>query len=241
MALYKHYNYDQQKLLPISFSRQILPGTFEYTLSHIIDHALNLSRFDARYANDETGAPAYDPAILLKIVLYAYARGITSSREIEQSCRENVIFMALSTDSQPHFTTIANFISSMRDEIKPLFFEIQFSVVILSATPWSFALDCSSSRNSGRKSTAVMWASSALARTMVDAPVPQPISAIFKGREDRAQPAPALVLFQPPLLVLVFSQAGGGLSITGNRSRFYSNLKNLNDEPRKKARGIMHL
>lgn len=124
MARYKHYNYDQQKLLPISFARQILPGTFEYTLSHIIDHELNLSRFDARYANDETGAPAYDPAILLKIVLYAYARGITSSREIEQSCRENILFMALSADSQPHFTTIAHFISSMADEIAPLFLEV---------------------------------------------------------------------------------------------------------------------
>ena len=124
MARYKQYNYDQQKLLPISFSRQILPGTFEYTLSHIINHELDLSNFAARYANDDTGAPAYDPAILLKIVLYAYVRGITSSRDIEQCCRENIIFMALSADSQPHFTTIANFISSMADEIAPLFLEV---------------------------------------------------------------------------------------------------------------------
>lgn len=124
MARYKQYNYDQLKLLPISFSRQILPGTFEYTLSHIVDHELDLSVFDARFNNDETGAPAYDPAILLKIVLYAYARGITSSREIEQGCRENIIFMALSADSQPHFTTIANFISSMADAIAPLFLEV---------------------------------------------------------------------------------------------------------------------
>lgn len=124
MARHKQYNYDQLKLLPISFSRQILPGTFEYTLSHIVDHELNLSMFDARYANDETGAPAHDPAILLKIVLYAYARGITSSRDIEQSCRENIIFMALSADTQPHFTTIANFISSMCEEIELLFLEV---------------------------------------------------------------------------------------------------------------------
>ena len=116
MARYKQYNYDQQKLLPISFSRQILPGTFEYTLSYIIDYELNLSVLDARFDNDDTGAPAYDPAILLKIVLYAYARGITSSRDIEQCCRENILFMALSADSQPHFTTIAHFISSMRED-----------------------------------------------------------------------------------------------------------------------------
>jgi transposase len=124
MARYKHYNYDQLKLLPISFSRQILPGTFEFTLSHIIDHELDLSIFATHYANDDTGAPAYDPAILLKIVLYAYARGITSSREIEQCCRENIIFMALSADTQPHFTTMANFISCMREEIAPLFLDV---------------------------------------------------------------------------------------------------------------------
>ncbi len=77
--------------------------------------------FEARYRNDETGAPAYDPALLLKIVLYAYSRGITSSREIAQACRENVVFMALSADTQPHFTTIAEFISGMGEQIVPLF------------------------------------------------------------------------------------------------------------------------
>lgn len=77
------------------------PGTFEHTLSYLIDHELDLSIFDHRYDNDDTGRPAYDPALLLKIVLYAYARGIVSSRQIERCCRENVIFMALSADTQP--------------------------------------------------------------------------------------------------------------------------------------------
>jgi len=67
------------------------------------------------------GAPAYDPAILLKIVLYAYSRGITSSRKIAQCCGENIIFMALSADTRPHFTTIADFISSADQEIIRLF------------------------------------------------------------------------------------------------------------------------
>ena len=124
MARYKDYNYDQSKLIPISFSRQILPGSFEYTLSHLIDHEIDLTPFDAKYRNDETGAPAYDPAILLKIVLYAYSRGITSSREIERCCIENIIFMALSADTHPHFTTIAGFISSMGEQITPLFREV---------------------------------------------------------------------------------------------------------------------
>jgi len=124
MARYKEYDYSQGKFIPIHFDRQILPGTFEYSLHYLIDNEIDLSLFDLRYRNDETGAPAYDPAILLKIILYAYSRGITSSRKIARSCEENIIFMALSADTRPHFTTIAEFISTSGQEIIHLFLEI---------------------------------------------------------------------------------------------------------------------
>jgi len=80
--------------------------------------------FDGHYINDETGAPAYDPAILLKIVCYGYSRGMISSREIARACRENVVFMGISADTQPHYTTIASFIRNMSDLIAPLFRDI---------------------------------------------------------------------------------------------------------------------
>lgn len=124
MARYKSYSYEQAMFIPVHFQKQIIPGSFEYALSYIVDNELELSIFETRYKNDETGAPAYDPGILLKIVLYAYSRGITSSRLIEKLCRENVIFMALSADTKPHFTTIAEFISSMQEQITPLFRDI---------------------------------------------------------------------------------------------------------------------
>jgi transposase len=124
MARYKGYDYSQGKFIPIHFDKQILPGTFEYSLHYLIDNEIDLSIFDARYRNDETGAPAYDPAILLKIILYAYSRGITYSRKIAQCCRENVIFMALSANTEPHFTTIADFISTSGQEIIELFLEV---------------------------------------------------------------------------------------------------------------------
>jgi len=124
MARYKEYDYSQGKFIPIHFDRQILPGTFEYSLNYLIDNEIDLSAFDLRYRNDETGAPAYDPAILLKIILYAYSRGIISSRQIAQCCRENVIFMALSADTEAHFTTIADFISASGQEIIDLFLEV---------------------------------------------------------------------------------------------------------------------
>lgn len=124
MARYKHYDYGQTKLLPISYERQILPGTFEYTLSYLIDNKIDLSVFEDRYKNDEGGAPAYDPALLLKIVLFAYSKGITSSRQIAQLCREHVVFMALSADTTPHFTTIADFVSSLSWQITRIFRDV---------------------------------------------------------------------------------------------------------------------
>lgn len=124
MARFKNYSYDQLQLIPVSFKHQILPGSFEYTLSYLIDHELDTSIFHTRFKNDDNGRPAYDPALLLKIVLLAYSKGITSSRKIEQLCRENIIFMAISANHQPHFTTIADFISSSSEAISQLFLQV---------------------------------------------------------------------------------------------------------------------
>ena len=112
------------KLLPVDFERQLLPGTFEHALSYLIDHELDLSELEARYRNDYQGASAYAPAVLLKIVLLAYSRSIVGSRRIEAACRENVLFMALSGDSQPHFTTLASFISNMGGMAAKLFAQV---------------------------------------------------------------------------------------------------------------------
>jgi transposase len=124
MPRFKPYSYEQTKLIPLSLTHQIQPGTFEYALNLIVDTQIDLSIFNGNFHNDETGAPAFDPAILLKIVLYAYSKGIISSRKIAESCEENIIFMALSADTRPHFTTIADFISSMKEQIVPIFRDV---------------------------------------------------------------------------------------------------------------------
>jgi transposase len=85
---------------------------------------MDLSLFDEKYKNDETGRFAYDPKILLKIVLFAYSRGLTGSRRIEQACRENVVFMALACGQKPDHSTICAFVSSMKHEIMPLFRDV---------------------------------------------------------------------------------------------------------------------
>jgi len=124
MARYREYSYEQSLMLPIQLSEQVQPGTFEYTVNYLVDNEIDLSVFELRYCNDETGAPAYDPGILLKIILFAYSRSIISSRRIALACEENVVFMALSADTRPHFTTIAEFISAMSGEIESVFTDV---------------------------------------------------------------------------------------------------------------------
>jgi len=124
MAKYKTYDYRQRVLLPVSLEDQLMPGTLEFAIHTLVEKRLDMSIFEGKYRNDETGRAAYDPKILLKLVLLAYSRGLISSRKIEQACRENVVFIALACGQQPDHSTIAAFVSSMKDEILPLFRDV---------------------------------------------------------------------------------------------------------------------
>jgi transposase len=111
-------------LIPVMLHEQIQPGTFEFALDHLVDHELDLSGLDARFNNDEVGASAYNPRVMLKIVLLAYSRGLISSRKIEQACSQNVLFIALSGDSQPSYTHIAKFVRELSADIQVLFSQV---------------------------------------------------------------------------------------------------------------------
>jgi len=124
MAKYKPYNYDQMVMLPINLKEQLEPGTLEYAIHELVDKEIDVSIFEERFQNDETGAPAFSPKILLKIVLFAYTRGITGSRPIERACHENVLFMALGCGFQPDHSTIAHFVTSLKEEIEIIFCNI---------------------------------------------------------------------------------------------------------------------
>ena len=124
MAKFKLYDYKQMVMPPIFLEDQLAPGTLEFAIHIVVETRMDLSIFDEKYKNDETGRLAYDPKILVKVVLFAYSRGLTGSRRIEQACRENVIFMALSCGVKPDHSTICAFVSSMKTEIAPLFRDV---------------------------------------------------------------------------------------------------------------------
>ena len=121
MAKYKPYNYDQSMMMPIILEHQLTPGTLEFAIHYLVDHHLDLSKLDRKFKNDDTGRVAYDPRILLKVILFAYSRGIIHSRKIEKACCENITFMALACGQTPDHSTIAAFITSIKGEIEPLF------------------------------------------------------------------------------------------------------------------------
>ena len=124
MARYKPYDYNQMNMIPVSLENQLIPDTLEYAVHHIIEDHLDLGIFNERYNNDETGRKAIDPKVLLKIILFGYSRGLISSRRLEKACKENVIFMALSCGETPDHSTIADFISTMEEEIISLFIQV---------------------------------------------------------------------------------------------------------------------
>jgi transposase len=124
MAKYKPYDYSQRVMIPVSLEEQLVPGTLEFAIQTLVETRIDMSIVDHRYRNDEMGRWAYDPKILLKVVLLGYSRGLISSRQIERACRENVTFMALTCGEHPDHSTIAGFVSSMREEILPLFRDV---------------------------------------------------------------------------------------------------------------------
>src|SRR5208283_2371622 len=116
--------YQQNVFMPLNLNKQIIEGTLEYTIQYLVDNTIDTSCFDEKIKNDENGRPAWNPKVLLKIILFAYSKGFISSRDIQALCKENIIMMALSENSIPDFTVIADFITGMKDEIISIFINI---------------------------------------------------------------------------------------------------------------------
>lgn len=153
MARFKDSDREQLLLVPVHYSDQLLPGTMEYAIDDIVDNYIDTSIFNGRYANDEKGAKAYSPSILLKIILLAYSKGCYTSRKIQDLCRTNIQFIAISGNSQPDHSTIAAFVSSMQDEITWIFSDILIRCAQLDLIGGEmFALDgCKISSNAAKE------------------------------------------------------------------------------------------
>jgi transposase len=85
---------------------------------------MDLEAFYAAYRVDGRSRPPYDPAMMVALLLYAYARGIRSSRVIERACEEDVAFRVLAAQERPDHATIARFVERHQEAIAGLFGEV---------------------------------------------------------------------------------------------------------------------
>ena len=85
---------------------------------------MDLEGFYAVYRSDGRSRPAYEPAVMVGLLLYAYARGIRSSRVIERACVEDVAFRVVAAQQRPDHATIARFIERHEAALGGLFGEV---------------------------------------------------------------------------------------------------------------------
>src|SRR3954464_12394314 len=85
---------------------------------------MDLEAFYVAYRVDGRSRPPYDPAMMVAVLLYAYARGIRSSRVIERACEEDVAFRVLAAQQRPDHATLARFVERHEDAIAGLFGEV---------------------------------------------------------------------------------------------------------------------
>src|SRR5260370_26452833 len=85
---------------------------------------LDLSRFYAYYEQETRGAPPFDPAMMVCLVLYAYAVGVFSSRKIALACERNLAFLAIVGRDRPDFRTISDFRKIHLGAFKDVFVEV---------------------------------------------------------------------------------------------------------------------
>ena len=152
MARFKYTDNSQGQFIKVNLQEQLLLGSFEWTINYLINES-DLSLFELNYHNDEKGAAAYPPGVLLITILYCYSKGIISSRRIEKACRDNIIVKALAEDTEPDHDTIATFISTNSEAVKDLFSQVLLKCSELKLiTGEMFAIDgCKLSSNASKE------------------------------------------------------------------------------------------
>ena len=110
MKTFRAYNPDQLFLLPPALRDWLPEGHLALFISDVVDEALDLTPILATYeTGDGRGQPPYHPALMVKLLLYAYCTGKPSSRQIEQATYEEVPYRVLAADQHPDHDTLAVF------------------------------------------------------------------------------------------------------------------------------------
>lgn len=114
---------DQVLLLPPDLREWLPAGHLARFVIEAVSQ-LDLEGVYGYYRRDGLGRPAHDPAMMVALVLYGYAVGVTSSRAIERRCVEDVAFRVIAANRQPDHATLARFLVRHREALSELFFQV---------------------------------------------------------------------------------------------------------------------
>lgn len=117
------YDPDQLYLMPPSLREWLPDGHLAFFLEQVVEQ-LDLSGVYAQLRPDGRGGASYDPKLLLRVLLYAYATGERSSRRIERRLYDDVAYRVLAVNQQPDHATLARFRQHHQDEIAGLFSQV---------------------------------------------------------------------------------------------------------------------
>jgi len=120
---YRRYAPDQDLLLPPSLKDWLPEGHLAYFISDTVD-ALDLSAFYARYEGDGRRRQPYEPSMMVKVLVYAYASGVFSSRKIARRLEEDVAFRVLAAGNFPAHRTLREFRRVHLSELTVLFVQV---------------------------------------------------------------------------------------------------------------------
>jgi transposase len=120
---FRPWDVEQRWLLPPSVHELVPAGHVAHFVRDTVREELDLSAILSVYS-EERGYPPYHPTMMVALLLYAYSRGVYSSRRIAQGCEERVDFMAVTAMNQPDFRTIANFRRRHLKALSDLFVQV---------------------------------------------------------------------------------------------------------------------
>ena len=120
---FRRYDQSQCYLLPPSLDDWLPEDHEARFVSEVVEDLLDLAPIYASYEN-ASGAPPYDPRMMLKLLMYGYATGVTSSREIERRCQIDVAFRWLAANTAPDYRSISRFRRRHLDALRPLFLQV---------------------------------------------------------------------------------------------------------------------
>ena len=120
---YRPYEPEQQQLLPNALQDWLPAGHLAYYISDTVDN-LDLTAFHARYAQSGPRNQPFDPAMMVKVMVYAYATGTFSSRKIAKRLLEDVAYRVLAAGNFPAHRTIREFRALHLAEFTELFTQV---------------------------------------------------------------------------------------------------------------------